>query len=183
MSNPPAPYQRAHLNVKRLRGEASQHICRCGNPALDWAYQFTAGDAELRSPDGSRPYSTNPDDYEAMCRECHIRFDMENDPVMAEKRQKGITNGRAKALEKIAELRRTDPEFVARNHEILRRANREFVERRRTDPHLAEKMRRVTEAVNSVKVQCITCDIISTRGAMGMHLKASGHLGRREIGN
>jgi hypothetical protein len=49
----------------------------------------------LRSPDGSHPYSVNPDDYAALCRKCHIAFDTEHDPVYAERRRVGTANGRA----------------------------------------------------------------------------------------
>lgn len=42
-------------------------------------------------------------------------------------------------------------------------------------------MEKVRRAVNMVKVQCLTCGLVSTRGGMGMHLKASLHQGRKEL--
>ena len=38
----------------------------------------------MRSPDGSKPHSTDPADYAPMCRSCHRLFDIEHDPVFAE---------------------------------------------------------------------------------------------------
>jgi hypothetical protein len=155
MSNHPAPYQRAHAEVKRLRGQASEHTCPCGQPASDWAYQFTG--ETLRAPDGSHPYSLNPNDYTAMCRRCHIRFDLEHGPVMAERRQTGSADGRAKVNVALAERRKTDPEFVERMNGVLR-------------------------ANLAVRVQCGDCDLTSTRPGMGKHQKHTGHTGRKELG-
>jgi len=82
--NPTTAYRKIHKTLRVTRGAASQHTCPCGKRALDWAYQFTAGDQELRLPDGSHPHSANPDDYVAMCRRCHMSFDLEHDPAMAD---------------------------------------------------------------------------------------------------
>jgi hypothetical protein len=101
-----AQYQQAHTNLKRVRGEAREHTCPCGKPALDWAYIFTG--ETLTSSDGSRPYSNNPDDYMAMCRKCHIAFDTEHDPAYAERRRVGIANGRAA----VVEMSKTDPAYI-----------------------------------------------------------------------
>jgi hypothetical protein len=146
-----AEYQQAHTNLKRVRGNASEHTCPCGKPASDWAYLFTG--ETLRSPDGSRPYSNNPKDYTAMCRSCHIRFDLEHDPVYAERRREGNARGRAK----VVEMSQTDPDYI-------------------------ERMSEVRSAVNAVRVQCGECDDISTRGGMANHQKHSGHTGRKELG-
>lgn len=145
-----ASYQRAHTELKRLRGEASEYTCSCGKPARDWAYQFTG--ETLRSPDGSRPYSVNPDDYTAMCRGCHIRFDTDHDPVMAERRREGNARGRAK----VVEMSQTDPDYIERMNEVRR-------------------------TVNAVRVQCDECDDISTRPGMSNHQKHTGHTGRKEL--
>lgn len=149
-----AQYQQAHNDLKRARGKASEYLCSCGKPAQDWAYLYTG--EPLRSPDDSRPYSTNPDDYAPMCRKCHIRFDTENDPLYAERRRAGIGRGRMLALEKVAEMRRSDPEFVEKQNETLR-------------------------ANTAVRVQCAECGMISTRPGMGNHHKSSGHIGRKEL--
>ena len=63
-----------YYNVHGDMGRADAHLCSCGEPARDWAYQYTAGDREILSPEGW-PYSTDPDDYRPMCRPCHRRFD------------------------------------------------------------------------------------------------------------
>lgn len=174
-----ALYQRAHTNLKRVRGKASEHTCPCGKPARDWAYQFTG--ETIREADGSRPYSNNPDDYVAMCRSCHIQFDTEHDPEYAERRRTGNVDGRAKVNAALAERRKTDPVFVERMNKVLRANNESMVKRRKTDPQFAEKMQEVTRMVNAVKVQCGSCGKVTTRGAMGMHQKFNGHIGRREL--
>lgn len=61
-----------HLVHARM-GHASEHLCECGERALDWAYQHTALE-ELFSPEGW-PYSTDPADYKPMCRRCHKKLD------------------------------------------------------------------------------------------------------------
>lgn len=149
-----ALYQRAHTNLKRVRGKASEHTCPCGKPARDWAYQFTG--ETIREADGSRPYSNNPDDYEAMCRSCHIQFDTEHDPEYAERRRTGNVDGRAKVNAALAERRKTDPAFVEQMNEVLR-------------------------ANIAVRVQCGECDLISTYPGIGNHQKRTGHNGRKEL--
>lgn len=79
MSVVPRTYDKAHKNLKRQRGPARDYDCRCGQPAVEWAYQFTAGDQELRDDEGRFPHSLNPDDYEPMCRPCHSTLDIAND--------------------------------------------------------------------------------------------------------
>lgn len=63
-----------YFNTHGDMGRADAHQCKCGNQARDWAYQYTAGENELLSPEGW-PFSTNPDDYIPMCRSCHRKFD------------------------------------------------------------------------------------------------------------
>lgn len=88
MSVNPSSYQSIHKRLVRLYGSAKKHTCPCGEPAVEWAYQFT-GEPELRDADGRFPHSSNPDDYTAMCRPCHIRLDIEKNPgVRAEKPRK-----------------------------------------------------------------------------------------------
>lgn len=81
-------YRKAHNRVARAWGPAKRHSCvSCGGPALDWAYQYTAGDAELRVPfvmihrPGAK-YSADINDYAPMCRRCHKRFDARMDPTL-----------------------------------------------------------------------------------------------------
>jgi hypothetical protein len=81
-------YEKIHETLKQVRGLASDHVCRCGEPAVDWAYQFTG--EELRDVNGQRPHSADPADYAPMCRSCHIKFDLEHDPSRIEaKRESG----------------------------------------------------------------------------------------------
>lgn len=79
------PEQRARISASKLTevpsyqamhkrmGPASARTCACGQPALDWALQPTCQEP-LHSPEGLA-YSTNPEDYEAMCRKCHNLLD------------------------------------------------------------------------------------------------------------
>lgn len=75
--------QAVHSRLYRARGPAKAQPCAvCGGTARDWAYLYTAGDAEIVQPGGSR-YSDDLDDYAPMCRRCHRRFDATNDPERA----------------------------------------------------------------------------------------------------
>lgn len=67
-------YGAIHLRLNREAGAARHHMCECGQPAEQWAYQHT-GDPELVDEQG-RHYSADLDDYEAMCRSCHNKFDI-----------------------------------------------------------------------------------------------------------
>ena len=86
-------YRTIHRKLQRTRGPASNYTCSCGEPAVQWAYQFTG--EELRAPDGRFPHSLDPDDYEPMCRKCHQAFDLEHDPAMAEAILEGRRRGGA----------------------------------------------------------------------------------------
>lgn len=71
-------YQAAHVRVATARGPASAHACvDCGMPATDWAYNHT-DPSELRRPNGTCPYSPNPDHYSPRCRKCHRALDRAN---------------------------------------------------------------------------------------------------------
>lgn len=78
MSVVPRAYDNIHRTVKRRYGPATDHTCLCGEPAVEWAYQFTAGDQELRDDKGRFPHSLNIEDYAAMCRSCHRQLDLDN---------------------------------------------------------------------------------------------------------
>ena len=109
-------YRAIHTTLLQIRGPASDHTCSCGKPAVDWAYQFTAGDRELRCEGGRGPHSINPDDYAAMCRSCHVLFDREHDPQCTEARLLELTT-----------RWRTNPEY----REKIRSAQRKAAHRRR----------------------------------------------------
>ncbi|MFG2067742.1 hypothetical protein ACGFKZ_12895 [Micromonospora tulbaghiae] len=70
-------YDGAHNRVKAQRGSASDHLCRCGNQAEQWAYNHAdfKQRADTEGREKGRPYSINPDHYLPMCRSCHARFD------------------------------------------------------------------------------------------------------------
>lgn len=66
-------YGGAHKRTSRTRGAASDHQCRCGAPAQEWAL------LKGRTPTGidtkGRTYSADPNDYMPMCCRCHRRYD------------------------------------------------------------------------------------------------------------
>lgn len=78
---PAATYGTAHRHVRQLRGPASAHVCPCGKPAREWAYDHADPDERTEARDlrgrGVRvvAYSTDPEHYRAMCHGCHVRFD------------------------------------------------------------------------------------------------------------
>lgn len=55
-------YNRRHYRVVRARGKAAEYDCDCGQPAKEWA--------QLHETDGE-----SPEDYQAMCRPCHQKYD------------------------------------------------------------------------------------------------------------
>ena len=55
-------YKAAHSRVRRIRGKASDSLCRCGVAAYEWA-NLTGNFADVN-------------DYEAMCRRCHRKYDL-----------------------------------------------------------------------------------------------------------
>lgn len=73
-------YNTAHWRLRRERGSASGHQCKCGAQAAEWSYVGGAPD-EMRSPasEGRNghglPYSADPAYYEPMCRSCHTKRD------------------------------------------------------------------------------------------------------------
>jgi hypothetical protein len=67
-------YSRIHGLLNERRGPACDHLCSCGEPAVRWAYQHSAGEAELKNSKG-HPYSLNLLDYEPMCSQCHHDLD------------------------------------------------------------------------------------------------------------
>ena len=76
-------YRAVHDRLRRERGPARGYLCdRCGEPALDWAFQYPEGRIEV-CPDTRRRFSSDPADYLPLCRSCHLRMDWEKDPEMA----------------------------------------------------------------------------------------------------
>lgn len=74
-------YSGAHLQVKRLRGNASGYRCiDCGAQASEWSYrgddpdELTTEPIVRREHPGLR-YSVNPEFYEPRCTPCHRRKD------------------------------------------------------------------------------------------------------------
>lgn len=64
----------AHDRVRAVRGRAGTHACvDCGGPARDWALRHDSQDRR-HAPNG-RAYSILIEDYQPMCRGCHIRYD------------------------------------------------------------------------------------------------------------
>jgi hypothetical protein len=63
-------YATAHRMVASVKGPARTHPCAiCGRRAHQWAYvgQRVGGER--------MPYSTEPGDYDPMCRRCHQAYD------------------------------------------------------------------------------------------------------------
>ena len=96
----------SYWSVHHRMGRADTHLCPCGKPAKDWAYQHT-GEVKY-SPEG-RAYSESPDDYQAMCVSCHQTLDREVTPD----RFRNV-KGRADIGSQMRERFLTDPEFAAR---------------------------------------------------------------------
>lgn len=175
-------YGYVHAKMRHLLGSASTHVCRCGEPAEDWAYQHTAGDRELRAPDGTTPYSLDPDDYAPMCRPCHARFDVENDPARQIRRadpafreamrERGQDVGNMKA-----EMMQADPEFAERMREASRRGAMTIHQRMLDDPEFGNRLRDVRRANHAVRRRCDECGKTSSPCGMGTHQKKSGHQG------
>jgi hypothetical protein len=93
-------YSRIHGLLVERRGNASDYSCACGEQALRWAYQHSAGEAELKNDKG-HPYSLNLLDYEPMCAKCHHAID--------------TRGGLKQRLD-------SEPELKARYQESMRRA-------------------------------------------------------------
>lgn len=192
----PGTYVQVHHEVRRLRGRADDHSCLCGEPARDWAYQHT-GNPELRALDGSRPHSLNPNDYEPMCRSCHIRFDLKHDPALADRYAPGFNAAAVEALrakwendpefaeqmresssrggQTYAERMRTDSEYAERMRENNRRGGHAMTKRLRAEPELAEQWSETMRTTNSRRRRCLECGLVSNPGGIGKHRLSSGH--------
>lgn len=64
-------YSGMHQRLRLMRGLASNFTCPCGRPATEWSYNHS-GVAERTS---KFVYSTDPEQYDALCRICHNHRD------------------------------------------------------------------------------------------------------------
>lgn len=149
-------YSRIHETLRREIGPASQFTCDCGQPALEWAYQFT-GNPELQDENGRGPHSLDPADYAPMCRPCHLAFDVEHDPTIADKQRE---SGRRNAATRVERMR-ADPAF---------------------DKRIRETNSQNGVATTSIYRRCLECDKEGNPGVIGRHQKSSGHQGWTQEG-
>ena len=71
-------YKAAHRRLDLRRGKASEYTCSCGDKAEQWALLSMDADVlykQINQRDRNKVYSLNPDDYEPMCRACHMAYD------------------------------------------------------------------------------------------------------------
>jgi hypothetical protein len=71
-------YKAVHRLLRKLRGPANDKFCsapRCDRVADEWALDVVAAERRLQYDEGSRPYSSNLDDYMPLCRPCHRKCD------------------------------------------------------------------------------------------------------------
>lgn len=75
-----------HKRIHRKYGSAKTYICICGKQAMDWAFI------------GKKEYTDNREDYNPMCRKCHIamdkpwkKVDRKNHKIIRDKKGKIIT--------------------------------------------------------------------------------------------
>ena len=60
-----AKYFTKHWWIKKIKGSASNYKCKCGKQALDWS-------------NIDHKYRRKLEDYIAMCRKCHFKYDKLN---------------------------------------------------------------------------------------------------------
>lgn len=69
-------YAAVHRALIGARGKPSDHVCRCGAPAAEWAYVHgSPGELIDTSRKYPRAYSQDLSAYVPMCRPCHRRDD------------------------------------------------------------------------------------------------------------
>lgn len=78
-----ASYRTIHeYRIPKQRGKAATHVCPCGNVAEHWAYRYGSA---LEEVDGQgRVFSQDPNDYDALCRKCHVARDRVQERIMAD---------------------------------------------------------------------------------------------------
>lgn len=67
-------YRSAHRRIRMNRGAASDHICRCGRTAEDWALGRDSTVPVRIDADGLS-FSTDIWAYIPMCKKCHASYD------------------------------------------------------------------------------------------------------------
>lgn len=155
-----------YRKIHHLLGRADAHICACGRPAFEWAYQHTG--ETLYSPEGAA-YSEDPDDYEAMCRSCHKTLDYRLTP---ERLEGSRTSFRRRAEQ--------NPEASA---EAIARANSAVQKRWAEDPEFAAE--RTAAQLTALRKQrkCLGCGMQSTTYGITSHQRGSGHTGYEDVSN
>lgn len=156
-------YRRMHERIiPHERGRATDQPCAgCGDTEKrhDWAYQYTAGDAELVCPTSGRTFSENVADYEALCRSCHVSFDLSMDSALAERRSKGGKKGGGL------------PKTAAHTAAVWRsrRANPD------SSASFSKAMSETMTRTNARRVACAECSFVSNPAHFGKHRKVTGH--------
>lgn len=177
-------YEQVHAGLFWMFGRASEHPCvRCGVAGKHWAYQYNAGDVELRSPSGA-PYSENFDHYAPMCASCHRSLDnaeMRKDPEWARKQNESAAAGRAR----IAELRATQPDYEAwylqERAQSAALGGAANAKRLQDDPEYASRMAEHRKTNGSKQWKCSECDMVSNSLGIGTHHKFSKHTGKEAL--
>lgn len=67
-------YQDVHYRVRYERGLPSEHMCKCGQLADEWAYDHADLDERINARIGF-PYSLDLDHYLPLCLSCHRSLD------------------------------------------------------------------------------------------------------------
>lgn len=197
----PKNYEQVHWGLLYIRGRACDHPCvGCGRPGQAWAYQHNSGEDELYSETGA-PYSENLlDHYASMCLSCHVKLDkspeqmvalgargrevqaqlMQSDPEWAEARRQRSRDALRKGRVVKEELMK-DPEWVATHREELRlnavNARAAFTAQRLADPSVTDPLREAGRRVSLMRRTCEGCGKESNPAGMGLHQRASGHVG------
>lgn len=145
----PGPYDTVHRLLKSQRGLASNYLCSCGAPAVDWAYQWTG---DIQYDDGcGLAYSPDPINYAAMCRSCHRKLDSSKPTLM----RASVLSNAAIGRDRLAILQADPVESVR-----IRRLQSEGAIR-----------------AISVRRQCAECSLVASPPSLGRHQKVSGHSG------
>lgn len=67
-------YAAVHRRLTVQQGRAKDHVCDCGAPARNWAYQHTADNERICEVRGL-PFTTDLSHYKPMCLSCHNQLD------------------------------------------------------------------------------------------------------------
>lgn len=76
-------YEGMHAKVRKLKGKATERECvDCGKRADHWSLNANAEEIIAQvatNKDHRKMFSRNLDDYEARCRKCHSKYDLEHE--------------------------------------------------------------------------------------------------------